>query len=188
MGFENGTIIKWDDQKGYGFIKPDSENSQIFVHITAFGRIVRRPVVGDQVYFDTIIEQGGRRKAKIARIIEGEISNVISEKRSLPSRPAKQNYGFARVKTKKRTNNVALFILAVIVIIAGTGKLFNGSNPHVPPSKSIAPTPAAIQTGPKYKCEGKRRCSQMISAEEAKFYLDNCPHDGMDGDGDGIPL
>ena len=27
----------------------------------------------------------------------------------------------------------------------------------------------------------------MISAEEAKFYIDNCPHDGMDGDGDGIP-
>ena len=90
MGFENGMIIKWDDQKGYGFIKPDSENSQIFVHITAFGRIVRRPVVGDRVYFDTIIEQGGRRKAKIARIIECEISNATSEKRSLPSQPARQ--------------------------------------------------------------------------------------------------
>jgi cold shock CspA family protein len=187
MGFENGTILKWDDQKGYGFIKPDSENSQIFVHITAFGIIVRRPVVGDRVYFDTIIEQGGKRSAKIARIIEGEISNVVLKQRSLPSRPARQNYGFAGVKTKKRTNNLALFILAVIVIIAGTGKIFNGSYPHVSSPKNFAPTPATVQTGPEYKCEGKRRCSQMISAEEAKFYLDNCPHDGMDGDGDGIP-
>lgn len=42
MGFENGIITKWNDEKGYGFIKPDSENSQIFVHITAFGRIVRQ--------------------------------------------------------------------------------------------------------------------------------------------------
>lgn len=38
-----------------------------------------------------------------------------------------------------------------------------------------------------FKCEGKTRCSQMSSCEEAKFYLRNCPGTEIDGDRDGIP-
>jgi hypothetical protein len=45
--------------------------------------------------------------------------------------------------------------------------------------------PVASQT--QFRCEGKTRCSQMTSCEEAKFYLRNCPGTEMDGDGDGIP-
>ncbi len=186
MGFENGTIVKWNDQNGYGFIKPDSENSQIFVHITAFGRIVRRPIVGDRVYFDTIIEQKEKRKVKIARIIESEFPNATLRQRSLPSRPATQNYGHSGVRTKRKTNKLVLFII-VILIVGGIRGILHDSYRHVSTSKSIAPTPATVQAVPKFKCEGKRNCSQMRSAEEAKFYLDHCPHDGMDGDGDGIP-
>ena len=39
----------------------------------------------------------------------------------------------------------------------------------------------------KYKCDGRKHCSQMGSYEEAKFFLDNCPNTRMDGDDDGIP-
>jgi hypothetical protein len=38
-----------------------------------------------------------------------------------------------------------------------------------------------------FVCEGKTRCSEMHSCDEAKFYLKNCPNTKMDGDGDGIP-
>jgi len=38
-----------------------------------------------------------------------------------------------------------------------------------------------------FRCEGKTRCSEMRSCEEAKFYLQNCPDTKMDGDGDGVP-
>ena len=43
------------------------------------------------------------------------------------------------------------------------------------------------QPSSQFSCQGKTHCSQMISYEEAKFYLDNCPGTQMDGDGDGIP-
>lgn len=39
----------------------------------------------------------------------------------------------------------------------------------------------------KYKCDGRTRCTQMTSCEEAKFFLKNCPDTKMDGDHDGIP-
>lgn len=38
-----------------------------------------------------------------------------------------------------------------------------------------------------FRCEGKTRCSQMTSCDEAKFYLKNCPGVKIDGDHDGIP-
>ena len=38
-----------------------------------------------------------------------------------------------------------------------------------------------------FKCDGRTRCSQMTSCEEATFFLKNCPNVKMDGDGDGIP-
>jgi hypothetical protein len=38
-----------------------------------------------------------------------------------------------------------------------------------------------------FTCDGRTRCAQMHSCEEAKFYLAHCPNVQMDGDHDGIP-
>jgi cold shock CspA family protein len=193
MGFENGTITKWNDEKGYGFIKPDSENSQIFVHITAFGRIVRRPMAGDRVYFDTIIEQEGERKAKTVRIIENVNMTVNNPQRTLQPKLKRQNYNYRSEKTnrikigKKLTGNFLLLVIFSIAIIGGIVNELKRPDKNLPNTDDILPTHTVEQTGPQFKCEGKRNCSQMSSPEEAKFYLENCPHDGMDGDGDGIP-
>lgn len=47
-----------------------------------------------------------------------------------------------------------------------------------------APEPAS---GPSYRCDGRKRCSQMSSCEEARWMLRNCTGMEMDGDGDGQP-
>jgi len=51
-------------------------------------------------------------------------------------------------------------------------------------SSSSSPT---TPEPPKYQCEGKRKCSEMNSCEEALFYLQNCSGTIMDGDNDGMP-
>ena len=48
---ERGTLIRWLDDKGFGFVLPESGGKEVFVHISAFGEIVRRPLVGDPVVF-----------------------------------------------------------------------------------------------------------------------------------------
>jgi len=58
-----------------------------------------------------------------------------------------------------------------------------GGTSQDPSTQSAQPAPSQTQ----FRCEGKTRCSQMSSCEEAKFYLRNCPGTEMDGDGDGIP-
>jgi hypothetical protein len=40
---------------------------------------------------------------------------------------------------------------------------------------------------PNYHCDGRTRCPQMTSCEEATFFLRNCPGAKMDGDQDGVP-
>jgi deoxyribonuclease-1 len=57
------------------------------------------------------------------------------------------------------------------------------------PAKPPAPasdTPAA-PAADGFSCGGKRRCGEMASCEEAKFYLTQCGVTRLDGDGDGTP-
>jgi micrococcal nuclease len=47
----------------------------------------------------------------------------------------------------------------------------------------VSPAPAVLNA----RCDGRKRCSQMRSCEEANWFLKNCPGMEMDGDGDGVP-
>lgn len=38
-----------------------------------------------------------------------------------------------------------------------------------------------------FHCDGKVRCHEMKSCEEARYYLAHCPNVEIDGDGDGRP-
>lgn len=50
-----------------------------------------------------------------------------------------------------------------------------------------APTAPPAATGLQRRCDGRTRCSQMRSCEEATWFLQHCPGVEMDGDGDGVP-
>ena len=60
----NGTVKFYNDQKGFGFIQPDSGEKDVFVHATALERAGMRGLVeGQKVSFDT---QEDRRSGKVA--------------------------------------------------------------------------------------------------------------------------
>jgi hypothetical protein len=48
----------------------------------------------------------------------------------------------------------------------------------------MSPSPPAQSD---VQCGGKRRCGQMTSCEEARFYLSSCGVRSLDRDGDGVP-
>jgi hypothetical protein len=50
---------------------------------------------------------------------------------------------------------------------------------------TVAPSSAASSSG--FTCAGKRRCGEMTSCEETKFYLTVCGVRSLDGDKDGMP-
>lgn len=55
------------------------------------------------------------------------------------------------------------------------------------PSSVPASVPVVSDLPGSYTCQGKTRCHQMASCEEARYYLRHCSGIQIDGDGDGNP-
>ena len=76
-----GKLIRWNDDKGYGFIRLESESRDIFIHISALNHLSRRPVVNDIILFDIQTDNNRKPKAINARI-DGVL--ILDSLRSLP--------------------------------------------------------------------------------------------------------
>ena len=168
----SGKIIKWVEDKGFGFIRIEGAQGDIFVHISAFGRIPRAPKVGEPVEIDAFAEENGKKKATRARI---------------PGLLPQPNFTSKRRTGQSRRS--FCFKAAAALLVAGG--LFWG---YTKLTDHSSPMPAGIatqeQTEPQaqqFRCEGKTHCTEMSSKAEAEFYLRNCPNTEMDGDGDGDP-
>ncbi|GAB6906641.1 putative cold shock domain family protein [Desulfosarcina cetonica] len=170
-----GTLVRWNEDRGFGFIKSDSFNKDVFIHISALKRMSRKPRIQDIIYFEISTNREGKRKAVNARI-EG-VSIKID----------KFNH--------RNENSFKFKLLFIILIIFALSALFFFKAPMIksmikPMVSTIMETVEQISmeeelTG--FSCQGKQYCSEMTSCKEAKFYLKNCPNVKIDGDHDGIP-
>jgi hypothetical protein len=52
--------------------------------------------------------------------------------------------------------------------------------------RKARPKPESVHDQ-KFACSTKRKCSEMVSCAEARFYLKECGLTRLDGDGDGVP-
>ena len=59
-----GKIIKWIEEKGFGFIAPSDRGNDIFFHKNAFLRQSRKPVIGDIVTFEAVSTLAGKTWAE----------------------------------------------------------------------------------------------------------------------------
>eukprot|EP00441_Pelagodinium_beii_P025179 CAMPEP_0197653210 /NCGR_PEP_ID=MMETSP1338-20131121/34919_1 /TAXON_ID=43686 ORGANISM="Pelagodinium beii, Strain RCC1491" /NCGR_SAMPLE_ID=MMETSP1338 /ASSEMBLY_ACC=CAM_ASM_000754 /LENGTH=119 /DNA_ID=CAMNT_0043228245 /DNA_START=55 /DNA_END=414 /DNA_ORIENTATION=- len=59
----SGVVVSWIDEKGFGFIKPDDEGEDLFVHRTALNGCDALEK-GDEVTFDiTVDDRSGKDRA-----------------------------------------------------------------------------------------------------------------------------
>ncbi len=59
-----GTLVTWNDDRGFGFIALDRDQSQIFVHISAFPACSGRPKVQQWLTFEIEQTAEGKQRAK----------------------------------------------------------------------------------------------------------------------------
>jgi len=62
-----GTLVEWNDDRGFGFIEPHGGGAKVFCHIKAFSVRVRRPQAGDAVTYRATKDAKGRLQASDVR-------------------------------------------------------------------------------------------------------------------------
>lgn len=171
-----GTLTKWNDDRGFGFIK-HSETEMVFLHISAVQLMPRRPKEGDILFYDIVQDSSGKKKSACVTI-EG-LQKV---------KPLIKNIKYKEPSNFNSTFIVFIIILALSVYYFKTHYFSYGeSNPPGALFLENIQNSEAKKVENNFTCQGKIHCSQMTSCEEARFYLKNCPNQNTDGDGDGEP-
>jgi cold shock CspA family protein len=196
---QKGILKKWDDGKGFGFIRPAEGEEDIFFHISALQQPERRPMVGDVVYFSVKLDSQGRKSA-ISVNIEGVKSifverQVRGQKAEKPYRRVpKDRVSYGVEKRGKRNSALFRTASACAFLAVGMALLHSYRQVSSSPLQAEAQLPGSFSTGETlplkesgFECAGKSRCTEMTSCEEAVFYLNHCPGTLTDGDGDGLP-
>ena len=165
-----GKLTKWNDDRGFGFVSPNGGGDPVFLHISGFSQARRRPSVGDLVTYELVAGERGKTKAAAVAFVGSSRQAVQSRRR-----------GLGRVG-----------VAAVTVAVCAAGYVgyhrWNTAARGAPEQAHRAPPARSTpDRRNEFQCSGKTKCSQMISCDEAQFYLAHCPDTLMDGDGDGIP-
>jgi cold shock CspA family protein len=167
----HGTLMKWNDDRGFGFISPAQGDQALFVHISAFPKDGERPRINELISFET--EAGPDGKLRAVRVMRPG-RRAASAKRPAKRRPI-------------RVPKLAAALIGVLAVAAIAWHFYPRAAVTVPEPATLrraALSPAPVQT---FACDGRTMCSQMRSCEEARYFLKHCPGTKMDGDHDGEP-
>ncbi len=62
---DQGRLVEWFDEKGYGFIQPnDDSKDRVFLHIKDFARQGPRPILGCALEYNVLVDAQGRYRAQ----------------------------------------------------------------------------------------------------------------------------
>lgn len=165
----HGTLIKWNDAKGFGFVALPQTRDELFVHISAFPRDGVRPRIGETISFEVRTAPDGRKRAEA---VERPASRrEVSSKRFVPSH--------------QRRSLRAVFPALVVLALGAVG--YGSYKRHVDNEALLPASHPTEEPEQQFNCDGRTHCSQMKSCAEAYYFSKHCAGTKMDGDGDGDP-
>lgn len=167
-----GRLRKWNTERGYGFILASDSGQDVFVHISAFPRDGRVPVVDDELTFE--VEPDGKGKKHAVRV-----QHLGAEPPSV--RPLSR----APQTTSWASKTIGLLVLVLVGWYSYSQ--YDRHRAQIKAPAFAAQTALAPSPPSGFNCDGRTHCSQMTSCKEAKLFLKNCPGVEMDGNHDGVP-
>lgn len=168
----DGTLTKWNEGRGFGFITPTQGGPEVFAHISAFPRDGQRPRIGEHVTFEIGTGKDGKKQAR----------NILC-----PTHPAEKPYRLS-APTKRHDKPGLLGRLMSLALVVVLGAYAYDAYTRHSRSQITSETLSGYTAAPSpFHCDGRTLCSQMTSCAEAEFFLKNCPNVEMDGNHDGEP-
>jgi len=131
MEKSKGKLIRWIDNKGFGFIKPENGKDDIFIHITALKGMGRKPIVGDVIHFEISLDANGKTRAINGRI-EG-VEQVLTLERLTHKRnkehftPLKKRSYRKSTAVKKPSKSYKLILVLIAVLIGFALNIFENN-------------------------------------------------------------
>ena len=115
---KKGKIIKWNDDKGFGFILPADSQKNIFVHIKSFSDKSVRPTEGQDVTYTVQKNNDGRDSAiRVSRATDNIIRNRASGNRNKNINPM-----YKRINTNNTQSDLksahSIPLLYTIIILS----------------------------------------------------------------------
>lgn len=168
----DGTLTKWNDDRGFGFITPIQGGPEVFAHISAFPRDGQRPRLGERLSFEIGIGKDGKQQAK----------SIVC-----PTRPAEKPYRLSEPAKRPHKPGLLGRLIPLSFVVALGAYGYNEYTQRATPQTAYE-APSRVTAAPSpFHCDGRTHCSQMTSCAEAEFFLRNCPNVKMDGNNDGEP-
>ena len=65
---KTGTVKAWNDERGFGFVRPDDGSDDVFLHIKALPPQSPRPQIGQSVRYTLVLSGDGKPRAAGARL------------------------------------------------------------------------------------------------------------------------
>lgn len=172
-----GTLSKWNDDRGFGFITPSQGGQEVFVHISTFPKDGVRPTLGKKLTFEIETDNNGKKRAKNLLYLERP---TVKRPHSAPShRPASYH--------RKERPGFFGWVIPLLVVVGLVAYGYGEYSRRTTSFAANAAKPENQAPSQTYRCDGRTHCSQMTSCAEATFFLRNCPNVQMDGNNDGVP-
>jgi cold shock CspA family protein len=77
-----GTLKKWNDERGFGFLETDETRAEIFVHVKSFVSRAGRPQIGDTFFFDIVPGPAGKRRATKVEPVKAVRARTNAQRKS----------------------------------------------------------------------------------------------------------
>jgi uncharacterized membrane protein YsdA (DUF1294 family)/cold shock CspA family protein len=115
---QKGKIIKWNDDKGFGFILPENSKTNIFVHIKSFTDRNVRPTENQSVTYTVQNNDNGKNSAiNVSRSTDNPIrsrtNNSSSIKNIIPKHKRRNTNNI--LLEQKSTHDIPIFYILIIL-------------------------------------------------------------------------
>lgn len=107
---DQGRLVEWFDDKGYGFIQPNDTNKErVFLHIKDFARPGPRPIVGCALEYIVLLDGQGRFRAQQVTYLKASQTGVKPKAEATPP----QKHSVMQLAC------MAYFVVLTVLVIAG---------------------------------------------------------------------